>query len=1024
MKKNIKTRKSKLALDLSFNKNYKVRKLEGDDTTQTTTGEPPTTVENNDVKSVPFMPMGTISPSAFKYSDNAKKREQEKQQAIQDVLDLNLPRKYEKSKLERIEEKYKPDNYSYVDNYSTPAYEEYKKDLRINPTPFLSPSRKHFTNTGHTYTIQAPFQVKSHYTNRYTNWLFDWYTDPTTQKILKENNIKPSTWYWDDNTGKPVDVPEDEDIIDAIVGTLNVPVIRGGFTDLNGNIIEDLLGAARSYGSPNTDGAIFINGYGSPKDNTYIHEYTHSINNALGYKNNSSGSYEEAESEDYARLNELRHFLDLHPSKRDYTVEDAKNIINYLKTLDKEGKYHLSPYILDWSAEELQTMLNTWASNNLDNKSNRLAIPQQLNNNDYGIEQTDTITVAKNGGKLNNKYSGGGEMAEASAAVETPHKIGEIGHNDFNSQRKIINQFSVRDENGNLVLDEEGKAQLTPIGYVATQNSKEFGKYKKYRQSKGEEIPSKRDNVSNFLYDWFNAPATIDILKRENAGTEVFKPFTYTDENGNQVTYTPTAEEAVALRSFLADSVPEKYASAEDMGDLDGKYNYKNRAAAITPFGINLDSPVPTIKKVTNPNTGFEKQYYFGPEIKYKKGYDTDDVVLAEKVHAFQEQLMPYIFLGHNDLAYTKRPAEKHEKLMRIRAALGLDPNKRDYGFHDAKEIMSVIRKYENLEDKMWETEKSAPGSMSALFDAINNSASTFAHMLNTWPLTDDPRKKAREITRNMPDYDVSNDYFVDDSFKNGGKLNLNKYAGGGKMAANSAAVAKKAFSNGNGAATLAGLGSAAIGIAESAIANAEVDTSSATNAIEATQNHQLDTNSLDALAASYNTTPWASEDLNFKDFRPGAGELIMNTAKAGIQGLSAGGSAGGPWGAIAGAAVGLGSALGGMFAGRAKAKKEEARLENEAKLANMSLQAQAESNRDLIMQQQANSALRNLAAEGGQLDTYKEGEEYDLSAKEIKDLKSKGYDIDLGYNLNEEVDVDPSDIQTLRELGYEFDII
>lgn len=251
-----------------------------------------------------------------------------------------------------------------------------------------------------------------------------------------------------------------------------------------------------------------------------------------------------------------------------------------------------------------------------------------------------------------------------------------------------------------------------------------------------------------------------------------------------------------------------------------------------------------------------------------------------------------------------------------------------------------------------------------------------------------------------------------------------NVYGGGGKMAAASAAAAKKAFSGGNGASTLAGLGSAAIGIAESAMSNAEVDTSSATNAIEATQNHQLDTSSLDALAASYNTTPWADTDLNFKDFRPGAGELAMNTVKAGIQGLSAGASVGGPWGAIAGAAVGLGSAVGGIFAGRAKAKKEESRLENEAKLANMQLQAQAESNRDLIMQQQANSALRNIAAEGGQLNTYKEGEEYDLSAEEIKNLKSEGYDIDLNYSLNEEVDIDPSDIQTLRELGYEFDII
>lgn len=258
---------------------------------------------------------------------------------------------------------------------------------------------------------------------------------------------------------------------------------------------------------------------------------------------------------------------------------------------------------------------------------------------------------------------------------------------------------------------------------------------------------------------------------------------------------------------------------------------------------------------------------------------------------------------------------------------------------------------------------------------------------------------------------------------KDGGRLNVNKFTTGGKMNDASSKAAKAAFSNGNGVSTIAGLASGALSIAESAIANAEVDTSSATNAIEATQNHQLDTSSLDALAASYNTTPWASEDLNFKDFRPGAGELAMNTIKAGIQGVSSGAAAG-PWGAIAGAAVGLGSAIGGMFAGRAKAKKEEARLENEAKLANQQLQAQAESNRDLIMQQQANSALRNLAAEGGQLDTYKEGEEYDLSPAEIKRLKSEGYDIDLDYNINDEVDIDPSDIQTLRELGYEFDIV
>lgn len=537
-----------------------------------------------------------------------------------------------------------------------------------------------------------------------------------------------------------------------------------------------------------------------------------------------------------------------------------------------------------------------------------------------------------------------------------------------------IKPFYKTDEAGNIIKDNNGEAipntlgmllkkQLQPLNNIKDQNYYTTENASSGNFNRGEQ-PSSAD-AKQFLLNWYNSPKTIEIIKEEakKYNTNVFQDIPYTDENGNIKFYSLTPEETVLLRSKLASEVPE----FKDVQMQDNTLAYYKPTSSLTK-APTLNDNIFNIVQDADGNTR-----YLGPSIQYgnnESEYSGSWVPLHEINHAFQHQLLPSYFndlnIGHE---HDDLKSEKHSYLMALRASLGLNPEKRDYTEEDAQQM---IKSLQNVD--------SGSAGPNKLLEIINNDAKTLAHMLNTWAFAPNKEDLKDELTL--------------------------KYADGG--------VLNK----------IAGIGSAAIGIAESAMSNAEVDTSSATNAIEATQNHKLDTNSLDALAASYSTTPWASENLNFKDLRPSTGELIMNTAKAGIQGLSAGASLGGGWGAIAGAAVGLGSAIGGMFAGRAKAKKEEARLENEAKIANMSLQAQAESNRDLIMQQQANSALRNLAAEGGQLDTYKEGEEYDLSAEEIKNLKSKGYDIDLNYSLNEEVDVDPSDIQTLRELGYEFDII
>ena len=204
-----------------------------------------------------------------------------------------------------------------------------------------------------------------------------------------------------------------------------------------------------------------------------------------------------------------------------------------------------------------------------------------------------------------------------------------------------------------------------------------------------------------------------------------------------------------------------------------------------------------------------------------------------------------------------------------------------------------------------------------------------------------------------------------------------NKFTNGGQkqtMNQASSAVAKKAFSKENVGGTIAsGLGTA-MTLVDNAMKNAEVDTSEADNALEATKSFQTDNSSLDALASSYNSAPWANTNVNFKDFVPGAGTQAMNALSSVTSGMSSGASMGGPWGAIAGAAIGLGSALAGTFAGRAKAKKEEARLEAEATLANQSLKTQAAASRDALLQQQANQNLMNIAAYGGRINKYGDG--------------------------------------------------
>lgn len=193
------------------------------------------------------------------------------------------------------------------------------------------------------------------------------------------------------------------------------------------------------------------------------------------------------------------------------------------------------------------------------------------------------------------------------------------------------------------------------------------------------------------------------------------------------------------------------------------------------------------------------------------------------------------------------------------------------------------------------------------------------------------------------------------------------------KMNSNSSAAAKEAFSVSNLGGSIGSIGGAIGTITEAAMSNAEVDTSKADNAIEAVNNYQPATHSLDALADSYNNINFAESDWEGKDFSVSTGKALANMGKAGLSGAAAGAQVGGIWGAIGGLAAGLGAAGAGWAVGSSKAKAEAERLERESLLSNTSALAKAEDARNDIQLNDYNNFRRNVAAKGGRIHTMKD---------------------------------------------------
>lgn len=166
---------------------------------------------------------------------------------------------------------------------------------------------------------------------------------------------------------------------------------------------------------------------------------------------------------------------------------------------------------------------------------------------------------------------------------------------------------------------------------------------------------------------------------------------------------------------------------------------------------------------------------------------------------------------------------------------------------------------------------------------------------------------------------------------------------------------------------TVSSIASGVGSIVSAGLANAEVDTSSADNAIEAVNSYQPATSSLDALADSYNNLNMADTSYNHKDFMVSTGEGLANMGKAVLSGASAGATLG-PWGAVAGAAAGLVTSGAGWLAGAAKAKSKADELATLSKRANLSVQEKTLAARDDIQENIKDNYMRNRVAYGGPL--------------------------------------------------------
>ena len=380
----------------------------------------------------------------------------------------------------------------------------------------------------------------------------------------------------------------------------------------------------------------------------------------------------------------------------------------------------------------------------------------------FNIDFTKDPTYA-GGGKIN-RFDIGGDTTSTETntqVVEEPtssnpykYSVLDIPY-DRTTMLNRVKPFYVTDENGNFVKGADGKVipsvlgnilntQLQPLRDIKGTNYYAPGNPHVGSSNEGEQPAS--SDAEQFLLNWYNSPKTIDIIKKEakTYKTNVFQDIPYTDENGNTMMYSPTPEETVALRSRLASEVPEyKDVPMED-----------NTIAFYRPKTSFTKAPSLSGEVFSAVQNRDGANMYIGPSIQYGNNESENSgswVPLHEQNHAFQHQLLPSYFRDKNlegvGLEHDELKSEQHSYLMALRAALGLNPEKRDYTKEDAQQMIDALQDYGSV----------GAGSPGKLLEVINNDAGKLAYMLNTWAFADNPEEVKKELTLR---------------YSNGGKIN------------------------------------------------------------------------------------------------------------------------------------------------------------------------------------------------------------------------------------------------------------
>lgn len=174
------------------------------------------------------------------------------------------------------------------------------------------------------------------------------------------------------------------------------------------------------------------------------------------------------------------------------------------------------------------------------------------------------------------------------------------------------------------------------------------------------------------------------------------------------------------------------------------------------------------------------------------------------------------------------------------------------------------------------------------------------------------------------------------------------------------------AFKTENLAGSLGSIGGGVTSIIQAGMDNAKLeDTTNIENQIESANNFEVKASNNDSLLNMWMNGPFV-DNVEAKDLRKSAGEMITNTLGATVSGASSGATVGGGIGAIVGGAAGLLSGIGSSIAGAVNAKKKAKELNSQIDEANNQIRQAYYNEANRIEDLNDINAMTNLLAEGG----------------------------------------------------------